>query len=136
MGDPAGIGPEITVKAWAARTDATHPFVVLGSTELYENIAACIDRSIQVYSVTSPREAVAAFGTGLPVMEIPLAAPVTPGKAEPANSAAVTNAIEEAVRLCAQKQVLGLVTNPITKAMLKSTSRLGSSTALMALYAT
>jgi 4-hydroxythreonine-4-phosphate dehydrogenase len=118
MGDPAGIGPEITVKAWAARTGSTHPFMVLGTASIYEAAMTCLDLSIQVVRVASPHEAIEAFATGLPVMDMPLPAPIAPGVAEPANGPAVTGAIEAGVKLCAGEQVLGLVTNPITKAML------------------
>ncbi len=107
MGDPAGIGPEITLAAWALRRHA-RPFVVLGDPALYPGCEI----------VQRAAEAVAIFPRALPVLPIPLAAPVTPGRPNSANGHAVMQSIEIATRLTQAGETAAVVTNPISKATL------------------
>lgn len=53
QGDPAGIGPEITVKAWQAVRHSGPAFVFLGAPELLEGAAP-----VQVVSSIAEAEAV------------------------------------------------------------------------------
>jgi len=107
MGDPAGIGPEITLAAWAARRSG-HPFVVLGDPALY--------RGCRV--VASAAEACAVFAQALPVLPVTLARAAVPGQPDAANAAAVIGAIERAVRLTEAGETAAVVTNPIAKSVL------------------
>jgi len=107
MGDPAGIGPEITQAAWAMRRHA-RPFVVLGDPALYPG-CQIVERAA---------DAVAVFAHALPVLPIHLAAPVTPGTPHAANGHAVMLAIERATRLTEAGETAAVVTNPISKATL------------------
>lgn len=106
MGDPAGIGPEITLAAWRALRDEL-PFVLLGDASLGR-------------AVGSVAEAGAVFADMLPVLPVALAVPSTPGRPDPANAGAVTASIERAVRLALDGEVDGIVTNPIAKSVLKA----------------
>ncbi len=110
MGDPAGIGPEITVKAWEARRRGT-PFVVLGDPALYPGARV----------VGSAADAVSVFAHALPVLPISLAVDAVPGKPDGANAAAVIASIEQATRLAMAGEVAAVVTNPISKAVLYDT---------------
>ena len=107
MGDPAGIGPEITLAAWSARRDA-HPFVVLGDPSLYPG---CVE-------VASAAEAARVFRAALPVLPIRLATPAIPGKPNSANAPATVASIEQATRLTQAGETSAVVTNPISKATL------------------
>ncbi len=108
MGDPAGIGPEITVAAWAALRGSGPAFVVLGDPALYPGARM----------VATPAEAAGIFHEALPVLAVPLAAPAVPGRPDGANAPAVIEAIERATRLALAGTVGGIVTNPISKAVL------------------
>jgi len=58
QGDPAGIGPEIALKAWMRRTAADlPPFVVLGDPAFFQRAAAALDLAV-------PVEAAETVGTG------------------------------------------------------------------------
>src|SRR5204862_4286369 len=74
LGDPAGIGPEITVKAWAVLRDCGPVFMVVGD---YAALAAAsgAGRSI-LQRVSGPEEAAGVFSDAIPVLDIPLQAPV------------------------------------------------------------
>ena len=117
LGDPAGIGPEIVVKAWAALRETGPAFVVVGDHDI---LAAALPVRLQgaVRRVSSPKEANRLFRDSLPVIDAPLTAPVVAGKASPAHASAVIRWIETAVGLALSGAVAGLVTAPVAKAPL------------------
>ena len=109
MGDPAGIGGEITGAAWRALRLGGPCFVLLGDPG---------GLGVPVVNVDTADEAADIFAEALPVLSVPLAAPVQPGRPDPANAQAVIASIERAVRLALAGAVGGVVTNPISKATL------------------
>jgi 4-hydroxythreonine-4-phosphate dehydrogenase len=119
MGDPAGIGPEITLKAWLARAANRLPaFVVYGDAAMYAARASAFGLSVSVQTVAAPAEAMTVFPSALPVLSVELARRSEPGKAAAANAAAVIQSIERAVADAARHGVSGVVTNPIAKSVL------------------
>lgn len=114
LGDPAGIGPEIIVKAWRALRGEPLPFVVVGDADA---LAAASGRT-PVQRVGAPGAALSAFADALPVLDLPLTAPVVAGKPSPAYAGNVIRWIETAVGLALSGQVGGVVTAPIAKAPL------------------
>ncbi|KAA0685546.1 4-hydroxythreonine-4-phosphate dehydrogenase PdxA [Azospirillum brasilense] len=119
MGEPAGIGGEIALKAWAARADgAVPPFVLLDDPARLEALAARLGLPVPVKAVGSVAEGAALFGAALPVLPQSLAAPVTPGRPDPANGAAVIASIDRAVDLVRRGEASAVVTNPIQKSAL------------------
>nr|WP_082700414.1 4-hydroxythreonine-4-phosphate dehydrogenase PdxA [Magnetospirillum sp. XM-1]CUW38677.1 4-hydroxy-L-threonine phosphate dehydrogenase, NAD-dependent\ len=116
MGEPAGIGGDIALKAWSQRTDGgTPPFVVIDDAGRLRQLAARLGIAVPIQEVSSPAQAETVFAAALPVLHQPLAVPVEPGKPDPANVPAVKAAIERAVALALAGEVAGLVTNPIHK---------------------
>lgn len=110
MGDPAGIAPEITDKAWGlAKERGLQPFFVIGDASLYD----------QAVEISAPEEAAAAFDKGLPVIHLPLAAKPVPGTLDPANAPMVVESIERAVAYCRAGTAAGMATNPLHKAVLR-----------------
>jgi 4-hydroxythreonine-4-phosphate dehydrogenase len=107
MGDPAGIGPEITLAAWAARRDG-YPFVVLGDPALYPGARV----------VGTAAEAADVFAEALPVLPVTLAEPCLPGRPSVGNAHAVVESIVRATRLTQAGETSAIVTNPISKATL------------------
>ena len=113
MGEPAGVGPEIIGRAWAALKDGEGPaFVVVGDAALMRAQGA------PVQTVTAPSDAAGVFARAVPVLDTPLPAPVQPGRPDPANAGVVADWIEQAVNLAMAGEVRGLVTAPIAKAPL------------------
>jgi 4-hydroxythreonine-4-phosphate dehydrogenase len=110
MGEPAGIGPEITIAAWRAMRPAGPAFFVIGDPALYA--------AAPVAPIAAPEDAAAAFGNALPVLPLALATPAVPGRLDPRNAPAVIAAIELAVRLAQAGRAGGVVTNPIQKSVL------------------
>lgn len=119
MGEPAGIGGEIALKAWALRnTAALPPFLLLDDPARLTALAKTLGLDVPVKAIARPAEALACFDTALPVLPLQLAAPVTPGQPDDANAPMVIAAIEQAVRLTQAGETAAVVTNPIHKAAL------------------
>jgi 4-hydroxythreonine-4-phosphate dehydrogenase len=116
MGDPAGIGPEITVKAWTALRETGPAFMVVGDFEALGS--ASISSAPTLRRVASPKEAARIFRDALPVLDIPLQVRPVSGKADPAYAGSVVRWIETAAGLALSGDVSGMVTAPIAKAPL------------------
>ena len=116
LGDPAGIGPEIIVKAWQALRETGPAFVVVGD---YQSLASASPRGASILRrVTRTSEASDVFAEALPVLDLPLQGQVVSGQADPAYGPAVIRWIETAVGLALSGDVSGVVTAPIAKAPL------------------
>jgi 4-hydroxythreonine-4-phosphate dehydrogenase len=116
MGDPAGIGGELTLRAWLARGSAV--FFVLDDPDRLAALADRLGLAVPVREIGAPAEAAAVFPGALPVVAVRLAAPAPPGKPDPANAPAVIASIERATALALRGEAGAVVTNPINKAAL------------------
>jgi 4-hydroxythreonine-4-phosphate dehydrogenase len=121
MGDPAGIGGELTLAAWARLRRDGPAFVALDDPGRLEALAARLGWEIPVAPVAGPEEAAEVFAERLPVMTIRLPGPSIPGQPDPLNAPAVLGSIERAVALAQAGRAGGVVTNPISKATLYRT---------------
>ena len=119
MGEPAGVGGDIALKAWAARHEsAVPPFVILDDPGRLTALAATLGMAVPVREVASPGEAVSLFDRALPVLPVRLDNPVVAGTPDPVNGAAVIASIDRAVALVQAGQAAAVVTNPIQKSSL------------------
>lgn len=118
MGEPAGIGGELTLKAWRRRAELPLPFVAIDDPDRLRGLATCLGWDIPIVPIDDPGQAAAIFATALPVLPQPLARPATPGHPDPANASATIAAIRRAVELTGEGAASGVVTNPIHKASL------------------
>ncbi|MBT0956518.1 4-hydroxythreonine-4-phosphate dehydrogenase PdxA [Alphaproteobacteria bacterium KMM 3653] len=110
-GEPAGIGPEIAVKAWEVLgTDL--PFVWIGD---YHHLP----KGTSVIPLDHAQDAAAASKHGLPVLYSQFEGERTYGVANPAHAAEVIDAIDRAVWLCKVGAASSIVTGPINKKALK-----------------
>jgi 4-hydroxythreonine-4-phosphate dehydrogenase len=119
MGEPAGIGGELSLKAWLARKPATRPFFVLDDAARLAALARHLGLDVPVKEITRPADAGPTFATALPVLAVKLQGPVKAGQPDPANAPATLQAIERAAALCLAGEVAGMVTNPIQKKTLQ-----------------
>ncbi|OYX32820.1 MAG: 4-hydroxythreonine-4-phosphate dehydrogenase PdxA [Caulobacterales bacterium 32-69-10] len=116
MGDPAGIGPELIVKAWTALRATGPAFVVVGD---HEALAAASPHGAAILRrVGRPEEAAAIFPHAIPVIDLPLLSRVVSGQPSSAHAGAIVRWIETGAGLALSGAVSGLVTAPIAKAPL------------------
>ncbi len=118
MGEPAGIGGEITLKSWLRRAEGLPAFFVVDDPARLAAIAASLGWNIPVATIDAPAQAAQAFDRALPVLPQPLAETVTPGCPAPANAAAVRASIARAVALAQEGSASAVVTNPIHKGVM------------------
>jgi 4-hydroxythreonine-4-phosphate dehydrogenase len=116
MGDPAGIGGELTLRAWHALRASGPSFVALDDPDRLAALADRLGLGTPIAKVTTPDTF--GFADALPVLPVPLAVPPTPGRPDPANAPAVVASIEQAAKLALAGTVGAVVTNPINKAAL------------------
>jgi 4-hydroxythreonine-4-phosphate dehydrogenase len=115
-GEPAGIGGEITLKAWLARDRAAlQPFFTIDDPARLERLATALDLAVPVKRIAAPAEAVGVFATALPVLPQAFPALIEPGRLDAKNAPAVIAAIASAVKLVTGRAAAALVTNPIQK---------------------
>jgi 4-hydroxythreonine-4-phosphate dehydrogenase len=120
QGDPAGVGPEIVLKAWLARQEhALPPFGWVGNPEILRRLSANLGWIVPLAEV-APGGISSSFGSALPVISpadfsqvVPL-----PGQPDPASAPSTINSIRLAVDLVRSGQAGAVVTMPIAKHVL------------------
>jgi 4-hydroxythreonine-4-phosphate dehydrogenase len=115
MGEPAGIGGEIALKAWLDRAKGVPPFYLIDDPDRLASLARRLDWPVGVRPIDCPDEAVGVFEEALPVASIGGAIRAQPGHPDPADAPAVLGAIETAVHDVRSGHAAALVTNPIHK---------------------
>ncbi|PHZ86099.1 4-hydroxythreonine-4-phosphate dehydrogenase PdxA [Paremcibacter congregatus] len=119
LGEPAGIGPEIIIKAWAERqTHQLPPFFVIGAAAILQQAALDIGITLPLRVISSPDQCTAAFDSALPVLDMGLSLSVTSGKPSAKTAPLVLGAIEQATQFIFDGKAAGLVTAPIQKSVL------------------
>jgi 4-hydroxythreonine-4-phosphate dehydrogenase len=114
MGDPAGIGPDITLAAWLERARLRlPPFMVFGDGDVLRQRAEALGLTVPLAPVASGAEAGAAFAAALPVRA---------GPAGTTGDSVVAAAVEAATTAVVTGEALALVTNPATKRSLQGPS--------------
>ncbi len=115
MGEPSGIGGELTIKAWQSRAVENLPaFFALDDPDHLK----AINSAIQIQEISDPAEALDVFDEALPVLPLKLNKPAKLGSLNPINGVCVMKSIEQAVEYCLKGEARALVTNPIHKAAL------------------
>ncbi len=115
MGEPAGIGPDVTLAAWSARRDRDLPyFYCLADPDALAARAALIGIDVPIEVVT-PAEAADAFERALPVVRLETRTHAEPGRPDRAAAQGVIEAIARAVADVRAGSAAAVVTNPINK---------------------
>jgi 4-hydroxythreonine-4-phosphate dehydrogenase len=118
LGEPAGIGPDITLIAWQRRSElALPPFYLLADPGFVQKRAKRLAADVPL-AVIEPREAVAAFRSALPVVDIGVAVTAEPGRPNASSAPAAIAAIRRAVADVEARVAGAVVTNPIAKNVL------------------
>jgi len=117
MGDPAGIGSDITLASWQERRQhGLPPFAVYGADErALDQRARMLGLAIPIASIASIRDAHKLFADALPIVRRSQAP-------SGGTDGAIVAAIEDATAVVAAGEALALVTNPIAKKTLRAMS--------------
>src|SRR3978361_2273113 len=96
-GEPAGIGPDIALKAWLRRNELKLPaFYLLGDRDLFVNRAKALGLSINFADVRA-EDALDTFARALPVVATGHAASAQPGQPDHTSADAAMASIRQAV---------------------------------------
>lgn len=108
-GEPAGVGPELCVRAAARPFPA--PVVAYGDPDALLRAARRLGLALQILDPDRPA------GPGrLPLVPVPQARVEEPGRPDPANARAVVDALLLAAAACRAGDCTALVTGPVHKA--------------------
>lgn len=118
-GDPAGIGPDITLECWRRRVaDQLPPFALLGDLDHMRRRAALLGLDVPLTAIADMCDALRVFDHALPILPVPLAQPVEAGQPAASAAPAIKASIEAAVHLVMSGKARAMVTNPIAKHVL------------------
>jgi len=90
IGEPAGIGPDLTLAVWRRRVELDVPaFYLIGEPDFLRSRARLLGLDVPL-AVVAPAQAAAAFERALPVVPLDLAVTATPGKPDASSAPAAT----------------------------------------------
>lgn len=113
-GDPAGIGAEISLKAFAA---GLRGFVLMEDPDRIAAMVAELGLDVPMEISEAPFD-LATDHAVLPVLPLSWETPPVPGTGDPRNAARVIESIRIAARMAQDGRAAAMVTNPIHKAVL------------------
>jgi 4-hydroxythreonine-4-phosphate dehydrogenase len=118
IGEPAGIGPDLTLAVWHRRAELDiPPFYVVADPDFLRRRALRLDLDIPIATVT-PTAAVAMFRSALPVVPLDLAVSAEPGRPDRSSAPAAVASIRRAVADVMAGVAAAIVTNPVAKNVL------------------
>jgi 4-hydroxythreonine-4-phosphate dehydrogenase len=118
QGDPAGIGPELALKAWLARDELSlPPFAVIADLDHLSRLARDLSLGIAL-APCGWSEVVPHFARALPVIPLEPGPPVRSGQPDMASASGTIAAIDRAVAAVQCGKASAVVTNPIAKSVL------------------
>jgi 4-hydroxythreonine-4-phosphate dehydrogenase len=118
LGEPAGIGPDITLSAWRQRAWlGLPPFYVLADPRYLARRSEALGLQVPIEVVT-PATAIQAFSHALPVVPLEIAATAEPGTPDSTSAPAAIASIDRAVADVIAGAAAAVVTNPVAKNVL------------------
>ena len=118
LGEPAGIGPDITLAAWRRRAElALPPFYLLANPDFVEQRVRLLGLNIPV-RVVEPEAAADAFASALPIVALTENVTAEPAHPDASSAPAAIASIRRAVADVFAGRAHALVTNPVAKAVL------------------
>ena len=123
MGDPAGIGPEIILKAFAQSPELTQGCCVFGDVPMLQKqlslLAPILPRHVECLPITDLAQMVQSLPHQLPVIQCGESTLVAMGQVSAQAGAMAASAIRSAVSAALNGKVAALVTAPINKKALQ-----------------
>jgi len=114
MGEPAGIGAEITLKAWRDHRADLPPFFLIDCPHRITHLADQLKWTVPVCTISNPAQTLEVFPDALPILEHPVTAG-QPGVINKHTATSVISSIKRAVEYVQNGDAAGVVTNPIHK---------------------
>ena len=113
-GDPAGIGPDICIKAFGNKKDLIYKPIVFGNLDLFEERAAQINQEIAIKEYRGEDED-SLSSDFLWIVNKPIGTEISAGKPDPKSAEYIINIFEESVKKTISNEFNAIVTCPINK---------------------
>ena len=121
LGEPAGIGPDITLAAWQRRAElGLPPFYLLADPDFIAARAQLLGSKVPLRAVGA-EDAAGAFASALPIVPIVERVTAKPGRPDASSAPAAIASIRRAVADVFAGRAHAVVTNPVAKAVLYRT---------------
>ncbi len=118
LGEPAGIGPDLTLAVWRRRVELdVPPFYLIGDPDFLAKRARILGLDVPL-AIVAPAEANAVFERALPVVPLGLLVTVAPGHPDASSAPAAIASIRHAVADVMAGRAAAIVTNPVAKNVL------------------
>lgn len=118
LGEPAGIGPDLTIQIWRQRAELGLPaFYLIGDPDFIRRRAQLLNISLDV-QVVEPSQARDAFARALPIVSLEAPVSTLPGKPDASSAPAAIASIRRAVTDVLAGRAAAVVTNPVAKNVL------------------
>ncbi len=118
IGEPAGVGLDLTLAIWRRRAEfAIPPFYLIGERDYVSQRAQTLGLDIPLTEV-KPEQAASTFADALPVVALGLPMTAAAGKPDATSAPAAIAAIRRAVADVTSGYARAIVTNPVAKNVL------------------
>ena len=115
-GEPAGIGPELTLML-AAQGRLPKGTLAVGDPDMLRQRATMLALEVEIVEAVPGQDITSSMGR-LAVLPVELEASATPGVLNPANARYVLNTLQASVDACQQGQAAAMVTAPLHKGVI------------------
>ena len=113
-GDPAGIGPDICIKAFGNKKILSYKPIVFGNIDLFVERAKQINQEINIREYKGEEED-SISNDFLWIVDKPIGVDISSGKPNPKSAEYIINIFEESVKKTISKEFDAIVTCPINK---------------------
>jgi 4-hydroxythreonine-4-phosphate dehydrogenase len=118
LGEPAGIGPDLTLAIWRRRTElGVPPFYIIAEPGFLRRRASQLRLDVPISAVT-PASVATTFDSALPVVPLEVAISAEPGHPDRSSAPAAVASIQRAVADVMAGAAAAIVTNPVAKNVL------------------
>jgi 4-hydroxythreonine-4-phosphate dehydrogenase len=118
LGEPAGIGPDLTIQLWRRRVELRLPaFYLIADPEFIRQRARVLDVDVTL-SVVTPAQAAKTFPRALPIVALDTSVTASPGAPDASSAPAAIASIRRAVADVLAGSAAAIVTNPVAKNVL------------------
>ena len=114
-GDPAGIGPDICIKAFGQNKNLNFTPVIFGDMDLFQERAQNLEVDVQVKEFKGQETL---DDSSFWILPYPLEMKVEPGKPDPSYGDYLMKVLREATNLTLNKEFDALVTGPLNKELI------------------
>tara|TARA_Y100001949_G_C15950302_1_gene314387 strand:- start:35 stop:1015 length:981 start_codon:yes stop_codon:yes gene_type:complete len=113
-GDPAGIGPDICIKAFGQKKKLAYTPIIIGDPEVFERRAKLLNLPLEIKEYNE-KDASSLNRNSLLIDPFYVKKRVKPGCPDPSNAAYLMEILEQATYRTMKGEFNGLVTGPISK---------------------